>query len=167
MRKYPTTIAFTIMMMVMILLTGCATDTISVGVRDTPTPELVEGPVRVVPAAPPSVVTLQPSGTVVPAPRYLKHARACSLQRMMTGPSCKRLRTITCTPASVPSQTTTVPSGRQRISARQSPQARSQKLPCSSRPGNTCFLHQPTVSIPQIPRPGTGHGTTWTHTLAG
>ena len=52
MRKYPTTIAFTIMMMVMILLTGCATDTISVGVRDTPTPELVEGPVRVVPGGP-------------------------------------------------------------------------------------------------------------------
>ncbi len=68
MRKYLTTIAFTIMIMVMILLTGCATDTISIGVRDTPTPELVDGPVRVVLAAPSAAGTLQPSGTVIPAP---------------------------------------------------------------------------------------------------
>lgn len=68
MRKNLTTGVFTIMIMVMIVLAGCATDTISIGERDAPTPVLVDGPVRVVSAAPPGSVTLQPSGTITPAP---------------------------------------------------------------------------------------------------
>ncbi len=68
MRKYLTTIIFTVLMMVMMVLSGCSTGPISVGVQDTPTPELVDGPVQVPSAVPSPVVTIKPSGTVTPAP---------------------------------------------------------------------------------------------------
>ena len=38
MRENLTTIIFTVLVMGMMLLSGCATDTFSVGVPDTPTP---------------------------------------------------------------------------------------------------------------------------------
>jgi hypothetical protein len=68
MRKYLTTIIFTVLVMVTMLLSGCATDTFSVGVPDTPTPELVDSTVQVPSAAQSPVITINPSGTVAPAP---------------------------------------------------------------------------------------------------
>jgi hypothetical protein len=68
MKKNLTTIIFTVLVMGMMLLSGCATDTFSIGVPDTPTPEPVEGPVQVPSAVQSPVTPLFPSGTVTPAP---------------------------------------------------------------------------------------------------
>ena len=68
MRKCFLTGFFTVLVIGMSLMSGCTGTAFSVGVADTPTPEIVEVPVLTAPAtqAPVTTINVRPTGTVVP-----------------------------------------------------------------------------------------------------
>jgi hypothetical protein len=74
MGRYLSASILAVLVMVMMVLSGCETDLISVGVRDTPVPEPVEGPGQAFPV-PSAAAAPVPSGTVTPAPTLSETCR--------------------------------------------------------------------------------------------